>query len=149
MARQDDTSTGTAGTEAAAAGATRDGGAADAGDGGARVTGHEAGTDRRDPGYDPAERARDAVDHLQAAARELIAAARSALDLADDLVNDREAVAAAARTIASLGDLVRHAPRPEPWGDQAAPRQRDGAGGPGDPADRRPGAERIERIRVL
>lgn len=39
-----------------------------------------------------AERARDGLEHLQAAARELIAAARAALDVAEDIVDDPSVV---------------------------------------------------------
>lgn len=40
-------------------------------------------------GVEPvAERAREGLEHLQAAARELIAAARAALDVAEDIVDD-------------------------------------------------------------
>jgi len=99
---------------------------------------------------DPATRAREAVDHLQSAARELIAAARAALDVADELVNDPETVAAAARALVSFGDLVRHRPGPLPGPDGG---DHDDTGGPtGDPAERRPGPSgttRVERIRVL
>lgn len=41
----------------------------------------------------PGERARDGLEHLQAAARELIAAARAALDVAEGLIDDPEVVA--------------------------------------------------------
>jgi hypothetical protein len=58
-------------------------------------------------GHDPAERAREGLEHLQSAARELIAAARAMLDVAEDLVNDPEAVASVAGTVGALGDLVR------------------------------------------
>lgn len=53
------------------------------------------------------ERARDAVEHLQAAALEMIAAARAALDVAEELVRDPAAAAAvvlAAAQHASPGD---------------------------------------------
>lgn len=39
------------------------------------------------------ERAVEGLDHLQAAGRELIAAARAFLDVAEDVVSDRDAVA--------------------------------------------------------
>ena len=53
------------------------------------------------------DRARDAVEHLQRAAREMIAAARAALDVADDLVDDPEAMASALHAVGGLGDLLR------------------------------------------
>lgn len=46
------------------------------------------------------ERAAEAVEHLQAAALELIAAMRAALDVAEDLVEHPDAV------LALLGDLA-------------------------------------------
>ena len=52
------------------------------------------------------DRAADGLAHLQAAARELIAAARAVLDVASDLVDDPKAVTAVADT---LGSLVRTA----------------------------------------
>jgi hypothetical protein len=56
---------------------------------------------------DTDDRAREGLEHLQAAARELIQAARAMLDVAEDVVNDPEAVASLAGTVGSLGDLVR------------------------------------------
>jgi hypothetical protein len=57
------------------------------------------------------ERAREGLDHLQAAARELIAAARAALDVAEDLIDDPDTIASvvgAAGQFGGLGDLVRN-----------------------------------------
>ncbi len=68
-------------------------------------------------------RAREGVEHLQAAARELIEAARAALDVAEEWVNDPEALASLAGTLTAVGDVARRMtgtggyPRP----DQAAP----------------------------
>ena len=56
---------------------------------------------------DAPDRAREGLEHLQAAARELIQAARAMLDVAEDVVNDPEAVASLAGTVGALGDLVR------------------------------------------
>jgi hypothetical protein len=56
------------------------------------------------------ERAREGLDHLQAAARELIAAARAALDVAEDLIDDPDTISSvvgAAGQFGGLGDLVR------------------------------------------
>jgi hypothetical protein len=65
-----------------------------------------------DPGSDEAgatnERARESVEHLQAAARELIAAARAALDVAEDLVDDPDVAATMAGAVGSFGDVVRN-----------------------------------------
>jgi hypothetical protein len=67
------------------------------------------------------ERAAEGVDHLQRAAREMVAAARSFLDVVEELVEDRTAlaeVAAAVGGVAStLGEAVRTGlgGRPAPW----------------------------------
>ena len=50
------------------------------------------------------QRAADGVEHLQRAARELLAAARSFLDVVEDVVEDRDRLSGAA---ASVVDLVR------------------------------------------
>lgn len=63
------------------------------------------------------ERAQEAVEHLQAAARELIAAARAVLDVAEDLVADPAPLLA---VVSALGDLVPKPKAPEP--DEAAPK---------------------------
>lgn len=52
-------------------------------------------------------RAQEGVQHLQAAARELIAAARAALDVAEEWVDDPEAVSALVGTLATVGDAAR------------------------------------------
>ena len=65
------------------------------------------------------ERAVAALEHLQAAALEMIAAVRAALDVAEDLVRDPAAFVAAARAVvpvptpgdASHDDGVREEPR--------------------------------------
>lgn len=57
------------------------------------------------------DRAREGIDHLQNAARELIAAARAALDVAEDLIDDPDTMASvvgAAGQLGGLGDLVRN-----------------------------------------
>jgi hypothetical protein len=78
---------------------------------------------------DKEDRAREGLEHLQAAARELIQAARAMLDVAEDLVNDPEAVASLAGTVRVVGDLVR-----QRAGGRARPAERDGD---------EPGVERI------
>lgn len=65
------------------------------------------------------ERAGEGVEHLQAAARELIAAARAFLDVAEDVVRDPTV---AEGLIAGLGDLADTA-------RAAARRAGDGASG--------------------
>lgn len=71
------------------------------------------------------DRAGEGVDHLQAAARELIAAARAFLDVAEDVVRDPKV---AEGLLAGLGDLA----------DQARTAARDAAG---RATERRDGAD--------
>lgn len=68
-------------------------------------------------------RAADSAEHLQTAARELIRAARSFLDLVEDVVEDPERLAGAASSVAGmvrdgLGQLDRNG-RAAPWADPA------------------------------
>jgi hypothetical protein len=51
-----------------------------------------------------ADRAREGIDHLQAAAKELIAAGRALLDAAETLVDDP---AMAAQIVGAMGTLAR------------------------------------------
>jgi hypothetical protein len=56
------------------------------------------------------DRAREGLDHLQNAARELIAAARAALDVAEDLIDDPDTITSVVGTagqLGGLGELVR------------------------------------------
>jgi hypothetical protein len=74
-------------------------------------------------------RAREGVEHLQAAARELIEAARAALDVAEELVDDPESVASLVGTLASAADVAKRVTgsggwpraRPSPAGAEASP----------------------------
>jgi hypothetical protein len=77
------------------------------------------------------ERAREGVQHLQAAARELIAAARAALDVAEQWVEDPEALVSAVSALAGLGELARRMAGTTPPG----PGRAAGPGGPADPGD--------------
>ena len=52
------------------------------------------------------ERAREGLEHLQTAVREMIAAARAFLDAVDDLVEDPHAVAAIKSTVSSVARLA-------------------------------------------
>lgn len=103
----------------------------------------------------PQDRAREGLDHLQAAARELIQAARAMLDVAEDLVNDPEAVASVAATVGALGDLVRHragGPPSRPAARPADPADPgDNGAGSGDRAGGgdRDGGQPVERITVM
>lgn len=65
------------------------------------------------------------VEHLQRAAREVIAASRALLDVAEELVEDPRGVAGIAEL---LGSLAARAPRPG-----AAGRSGDDDGGDDDP----------------
>ena len=55
---------------------------------------------------DPEERLREATAHLQAAAKELIAAARVALDAAEELIDDPGPLLGAMAALADLGRSV-------------------------------------------
>jgi len=58
---------------------------------------------------DPQARAREGVEHLQAAARELIQAARAMLDVAEAMVDDPDAVGQLVGALGVVGDVVRRA----------------------------------------
>ena len=97
-------------------------------------------------------RAREGVEHLQAAARELIEAARAALDVAEEVVNDPESVAALAGSMATMGDIARRfgvagggVGRPVPGADR---RPTDPGAGDMGADDDRAGDGRVQRIRV-
>jgi hypothetical protein len=85
-------------------------------------------------------RAREGVEHLQTAARELIEAARAALDVAEEWVNDPESVASLVGTLATVGDVAQRvagaAGRARP-----APQPPDAAAAADD-------APRVQRITV-
>jgi hypothetical protein len=66
-------------------------------------------------------RAREGVEHLQTAARELIEAARAALDVAEEWVNDPESAASLAGTLATVGDVAQRVASGAGWGRAAAP----------------------------
>lgn len=61
------------------------------------------------------DRAAEGIEHLQAAALELIEAARAFLDVAEDLVRDPGAAATIVQTAAGLGRVVMSG------GDRSAP----------------------------
>jgi len=61
------------------------------------------------------ERAKEAMDHLQQAALEMIAAARAVLDVAEELVKDPTPLAAFAAGVAHAASQAgAHVPTPEP-----------------------------------
>lgn len=79
------------------------------------------------------ERAGEGVEHLQAAARELIAAARSFLDVAEDVVRDPKVVEGLLAGVGDLADTARSAARDAA---QRAAKAADGTpGGPDDGED--------------
>jgi hypothetical protein len=79
---------------------------------------------------DVSAHAREGIEHLQGAARELIRAARALLDAAEDLVDDPDAVS---RLAASFSSILTSASRG--FAAAATP-------------DRDDGTDRVERIRV-
>jgi hypothetical protein len=84
---------------------------------------------------DTSARAREGLDHLQAAARELIAAARAVLDVADELVSDPEMVST---VVSALSGVVQAASRAA----SSAAAASGSSPGSTEPADH------VERIRV-
>ena len=72
------------------------------------------------------ERAGEGVEHLQAAAHELIAAARAFLDVAEDLVRDPKVAEGLVAGFGDLADTVRTAAR------DAAGRAASSSGSEGD-----------------
>ena len=57
------------------------------------------------------EQATDAVDHLRAAAHELIGAVRGFLDIAEELVDDPKATDAIVDTVTTLAEAARRGAR--------------------------------------
>ena len=60
------------------------------------------------------ERANQGLDHLQAAALEMIHAARAFLEVAEDVVRDRNKVAEIVDALGSVADAATRAARGEP-----------------------------------
>ena len=92
-------------------------------------------------------RARQGVEHLQTAARELIEAARAALDVAEEVVNDPETLASLAGSLATMGDVARRVTGAGGWpppGAGSARHDDDGAGADDGDGD----APRVQRITV-
>jgi hypothetical protein len=87
-----------------------------------------------------AQRAREGVEHLQTAARELIEAARAALDVAEEWVNDPESVGSLVGTLATVGDVAQ---RVVSGAARATPAHRPPEASP--PVDDTP---RVQRITV-
>jgi hypothetical protein len=104
--------------------------------------GHGAG----DGGPDLDPRLQAGLDHLQRAAREVIAASRALLDVAEELVDDPKAAAGVVDLLGSLGTLAARRARAGGWptgggrGDGGA----DGGGsGPDDGDEGEPPVQRI------
>jgi hypothetical protein len=102
-------------------------------------------TTNGDVPVDAQARAREGVEHLQTAARELIEAARAALDVAEDLVNDPESLASLAGSLAAVGEVARRVTGAGEWPPTAA--RTGGHRPPPRDADTE-GTPRVERIRV-
>jgi hypothetical protein len=67
------------------------------------------------------DRAAQGVQHLQAAAQEMIEAARAFLDVVEDFVADEEKLASVADAVTSVARGARASARPEPDpGDEPA-----------------------------
>jgi hypothetical protein len=60
------------------------------------------------------ERASQGLDHLQAAALEMIHAARAFLDVAEEVVTDQDKVAGIVEVLGSVADAATRAARGEP-----------------------------------
>lgn len=84
------------------------------------------------------ERARDSVEHLRAAAHELIEAARAVLDVAEEWVDDPESLASLAGTLAAVGAVARRVTGTGGWPHPA--------GGHEEPPEE--AETRVERISV-
>ncbi len=78
------------------------------------------------------ERANQGLDHLQAAALEMIHAARAFLDVAEDVVSDQDKVAEIVEVLGSVADAATRAARGEPL---RTSRARAGATSPEDGDD--------------
>ncbi len=83
------------------------------------------------------KRAKEGLEHLQAAAREMIAATRALLDVAEELVDDP---ATASFLLDTLRSAAGAAGRAASWAQHGTE--------PGGPADGDDHGPRVERIRV-
>jgi hypothetical protein len=59
-------------------------------------------SDDAGPESDASDRAAEGLDHLQTAAREMIAAARAFLDVVEEMVDDRDAVSSVVEAVTSV-----------------------------------------------
>ncbi len=99
-----------------------------------------------DPGVGPEVdgdadgRVAEGVEHLQVAAREMIAAARTFLDVVEEVAGDNAAVASLADALGSLGQVVSRAAARAAGDDEHDAGGRDG--------DERSGRSRVQHIDV-
>lgn len=91
-------------------------------------------------------RSAEALGHLQAAALELIAAARASLEALERVVADPQALAPIVETASELGRMAAEAARS--YMARSAPGHQAPDEGPGDPPDGRRRPAGVERIRV-
>lgn len=95
------------------------------------------------------ERAAEGLDHLQAAALEMIKAARAFLDVAEDLVADRDKVAEVVSALGAVADVTTRAVRDRgvhgASGDARPEARSDGGSSPTAEA---PGGGGVQHIRV-
>lgn len=95
------------------------------------------------------ELARAGLEHLQAAAHEVIKATRSLLDAAEELVDDPAAVQQAVATLASVAQAAAGRLRTPPTGaTEARPEDDDGDDDDGDGGSDGAGSGRVQRIRI-
>jgi hypothetical protein len=94
-----------------------------------------------EPDVNCPDRACEGIEHLQAAARELIHAARALLDVAEDLIDDPAAIATLAGALGAIGDAARRR------ATTPVAAENDGEHGGEDDAGAVPGPT-IERITV-
>jgi len=92
------------------------------------------------------ERAAEGLDHLQAAALEMIKAARAFLDVAEDLVADRDKVAEVVAAIGTVADVTTRAVRDR--GVHGATTGNPGADATSGDEGGRPGGGGVTHIRV-
>lgn len=117
-------------------GGTHSGGTLDDGTAAGDANAAESSADGGDP------RLQDGVEHLQRAAREMIAASRALLDVVEDLVEHPDGVKELLGAVGSLGDVAGRAMRSA--GGRAGSRGAASAGGGGqDEDDDDPPVQRI------
>lgn len=76
------------------------------------------------------QRAAEGVEHLQAAALEMISAARAFLDVIEDLVGDREKLGSVVEAAGSVAEGIGRATRSTGGGDPAGPSAGEAHEGP-------------------